>query len=100
VARATCLVIEVGGTTLDGGDRFPGEFFITVGAFVLGQVLNFGSLAYVTDCYGELHPLNEVLPVGNEPPALPTPPGLLGADLEVLAKQIQHGLASHPTVLD
>jgi hypothetical protein len=40
--------------TLDGGVRFPGEFFIIAGAFAPGQVLNFGSLAYIINCYGEL----------------------------------------------
>ena len=85
VAKATHLVAEVSGTTPDGGVCFPDELSIVVGAFALGQVLNFGSLAYITDCYSELHPLHGAMPVGNELPAPPPLPGLLGADLNVLA---------------
>jgi hypothetical protein len=66
VAGATRLVAGASGTALDGGVRFPGEFFIIAGTNTLGQVLNFGSLAYVTDCYGEFHPLDGVAPAGNE----------------------------------
>jgi hypothetical protein len=66
VARATRLVARASGTTPDGDVCFPGEFFVIGGAFALGQVLNFGSLAYITDCYGELCPLNGATPVGNE----------------------------------
>jgi hypothetical protein len=54
-------------------------------AFALGQVLNFGSLVYIADCYGELHPLHGAALVGNEPSMLPPPLGLLGVDLEVQA---------------
>ena len=71
------LIAGASGTAQDGGVRFPSEFFITAGAFVLGQVLNIGSLTYVTDCYGELHPLHMAAPAGTKPPASPTPPGLL-----------------------
>jgi hypothetical protein len=56
-----------------------------VGAFALGQVLNFGSLAYIANCYGELHQLHGTVPASNEPPVLPPLSRLLGADLEVLA---------------
>jgi hypothetical protein len=56
------------------------------GAFVSGQVLNFGSLAYIANCYGELRPLHGAASVGNEPPASSPPPGILGVDLEVLAR--------------
>jgi hypothetical protein len=52
------------------------------------------------DCYGELHPLHEAAPVGNEPPASPPPPGPSRANLEVQAQQIRHGLGSNPTVSD
>jgi hypothetical protein len=69
-------------------------------AFAPGQVLNFGSLAYVVDCYDELHPLKEAAPAGNKPPTLPSLLGLLGADLKVLAQHIQHGLGSNPIVSD
>jgi hypothetical protein len=55
-------------------------------AFALGQVLNFGSLAYITDCYCELHPLHRATPAGNEPLASPPLRGLLGVVLEVPAQ--------------
>jgi hypothetical protein len=71
VAGATRLVNGASDTVLDGGVRFPGEFSVTAGAFTLGQVLNFGSLVYVTDCYGELHPLHGAASVGNKPQASP-----------------------------
>ena len=67
VAGATRLVTGASGTALDGGVCFPGEFSIVAGAFAPGQVLNFGSLAYVTDCYSELRPLHGAAPVGNKP---------------------------------
>jgi hypothetical protein len=57
-------------------------------AFAPCQVLNFGSLAYIANYYGELCPLHGAASVGNEPPVLSLPPGLLGADLEVLAHQM------------
>jgi hypothetical protein len=44
---------------------FPGKFFVTADAFTLGQVLNFGSLAYVDDCYGKHHPRSEAAPVSH-----------------------------------
>jgi hypothetical protein len=84
VVRATCLIAKVSGATLDSGVRFPHEFFIIAGAFALGQVLNFGSLAYVTECYGELRPLNGAMPASSELSVPPPPLVLLGADLEVL----------------
>ena len=88
MAGATRLVAGASGTTPNGGVCFPGEFFIIADAFTLGQVLNFWSLAYITDCYGELCSLHRAAPVGNEPPASPPPLGLLGVDLEVQAHQI------------
>jgi hypothetical protein len=42
-------------------------------AFTPSQVLNSRSLAYIVDCYGELHPLHRVALVGNEAPAPPPP---------------------------
>ena len=86
MARATCLVIEASGTTPDGGVRFSDEFSIMAGAFTLGHVLNFGSLAYVAYCYDELRPLHGAAPVGTEPPASPTMLGLLGPDIKILAR--------------
>jgi hypothetical protein len=66
-------VAGASGATPDDGVRFPGEFSIMAGAFAPGQVLNFGSLAYVADCYGELRPLHGAAPAGNAPPASPPP---------------------------
>ena len=85
VAGATRLIVGASGSALDGGVLFLSEFSIMVSAFTLGQVLNFGSLAYVTDCYGEPCPLNGAAPIGNKLPTLPPSTGLLGADLEDLA---------------
>ena len=86
MAGATCLVARASGTAPDGGVRFPGEFSITAGTFALGQVLNFGSLAYVAYCYDELRPLHGAAPVGTEPPASPTMLGLLGPYIKILAR--------------
>jgi hypothetical protein len=77
---------EQSGVALDSGIHFPSGFFIIVSAFALGQVLNFGSQAYILNCYGELHPLNEATPAGNEPLTLPSLLGLLGANLKVLTR--------------
>ena len=85
MAGATHLITGASGAALDDGVRFPGEFSIMTDAFAPCQLLNFGSLAYVTDCYSELGPLHGATPEGNEPPASPPPLGLLGTDLEVLA---------------
>jgi hypothetical protein len=85
VAGATCLIVKASGAALDSGVRFPDEFSVMVGAFALGQVLNFGSLAYIANYYGELHQLHGDVPASNEPPMLPPLSRLLGADLEVLA---------------
>jgi hypothetical protein len=38
--------------------------------------------------------------VGSEPSVSPSLPGLLGADLEILARQIRCGLGLNPTVSD
>jgi hypothetical protein len=100
VAGATRLITGASRTTLDGHVRFPGEFSIMAGAFALGQVLNFGSLAYLADCFGKLCPLHEAASTGNKPPAPPPPLGLLGADLKVLAHQIRCGLGPNPSVSD
>jgi hypothetical protein len=63
----------------------PGGVVVATGAFAPGQVLNFGSTAYVTDYNGKHHPLEETVPVRNESPTSYPPLGLLGADIEVLA---------------
>ena len=85
MAGATRLVTGTGGTALDGGVRFPGELFVMADAFAPSLVLNFGTLAYVADCYGELCPLHGATLAGNESLGSPPPLGLLGADLTVLA---------------
>ena len=71
MVEATCLIAGACSIALDGDVRFLGEFFIIADAFTLGKVLNVGTLAYVTDYYGELCLLNGVTPVGNELPKLP-----------------------------
>ena len=55
---------------LTAGTGNADEVIIAVGAFVLGQVLNFGSLVYVIDCYGQIHPHMEAVLVDNESPAV------------------------------
>jgi hypothetical protein len=100
VARATRLITGVSSAALDSGVHFPREFFIIAGAFASGQVLYFGSLAYITECYGELRPFNGATLASNELSVPPPPLVLLGADLEVLAQQIGRVLGSHPSVLD
>jgi hypothetical protein len=86
VAGATRLVTGASGVAPGSSVRFLGEFFIIAGAFALGHVLNFGNLAYVTNSYGKLCSLIRAMSVGNEPSAPPLSPGLLGADVKVLAK--------------
>ena len=85
MAVATRLFTRASGPTLDGNVRIPSKFFIIAGAFALGQVLNFGSRAYVADCYRHLRPLNGATPVCNELSVPPLPPDPLRADLKVLA---------------
>jgi hypothetical protein len=65
VTGATHLVAGAGGVTLDGGVCLLGEFSITVGAFALGQVLDFGSLD-IADFYGELRLIKRTEPANNE----------------------------------
>ena len=98
VAGATRLVARAGGTAPDSGVRFPDELSVTADAFAPGQVLNFGTLAYVADYYGELCPLHRAMPADIELLTLPPPLGLLGEDLEVLAHQIWHGPGPNPTM--
>jgi hypothetical protein len=71
VAGATHFIAEASDAAPDGGVRFLGESSVVAGAFSLGQGLNFESLAYIADCYGELRPLHGAAPApGNEPPCL------------------------------
>jgi len=100
MARATCLIAGVGGTTSDGGVYFPSKLSIMADAFAPSQVLNFGTLAYVADCYNELHLLHGATLAGIEPPTSPPPPGPLRANLEVLAQQIWRSLGLDLTVSD
>ena len=71
VVGATRLITRASGTAPNGGVCFPGEFSVVAGTFAPGQVLNFGSLAYIADCYGELHSLHEAASTGSEPVAHP-----------------------------
>ena len=100
VAEATRLTTGASGVAPNGGVRLPSEFSIMADAFAPGQVLNFGSQAYIVDCYGELRSLDRAALVSGELPTPPPPLGLLGADLEVLAQQIQRSLGPSPTVSD
>jgi hypothetical protein len=54
VAGVTRLIARAGGAAPDGGVHLQ------------SQVLNFGSLAYIADYYGELHPFKEAKPMDNE----------------------------------
>jgi hypothetical protein len=98
VAGATRLIVGEGWVSLEGGIRFSGEVIIATGAFVLGQVPNFGSMAYIANHSGELHPLKETTSVNNTSSALYPKLDPLGADLKVLAWQIRFGLDPKPTV--
>jgi hypothetical protein len=100
VAGATRCVATASGATPDSGVCFPSELSVEAGAFALSQVLDFGSLSYIANCYGELRPHHGVVPAGNEPSVSSPSPGLLGADLEVLALQIRRGLGPNPAVLE
>jgi hypothetical protein len=73
VAGVTRLIARAGSAAPDGGVRLP------------SRVLNFGSLAYIADYYGELHPFKEAKPMDNESLVSSPPSGHMGADLEVLA---------------
>lgn len=68
VAGATRLIAGIGGSTLEGGVCYSSEVIIIAGVFVPGQVLNFGNLTYIADCYGQLHPHKEVTPMDSESP--------------------------------
>jgi hypothetical protein len=92
MTKATRPIAAASGTTLDGGARFPNEFSIIVGAFAPSQVLNFRTLAYVANCYGELRLLHGATPAGIKPPVSPPSPGPSRTDLEVLAQQIRRSL--------
>ena len=65
VAGATYLLTGASGATPDSGVCFPDEFSDVASTFALGQVFNFGSLAYITDYYSELHLLHGVTPASN-----------------------------------
>lgn len=84
VVKATRLTGGAGGATLDGGVLRVLRHSWRLQSRSGPQL--FGSLAYVADCYDELHLLKEAKPVDNESLALSPPPGLLGADLEVLIR--------------
>ena len=73
MAEATRLITGTSSIALDGHVPFSGEFSVMTGAFALGQVLNFGSLAYIVDCNDELCPLDEASRMGNGLSAPPPP---------------------------
>jgi hypothetical protein len=85
MAKATYPVAGASGTILDDGVRFPSEFSVTADTFAPSEVLNFGTLAYIADCYGELCLLHGARPAGIEPPVSPPSLGPLRTYLEVLA---------------
>jgi hypothetical protein len=64
--EATYLAARAGGAALDSGVRFPSKFSIIADGFAPYQVLNFRSLANVTDYHGKLHPLKDVASMNNE----------------------------------
>jgi hypothetical protein len=76
VAEATRLIAGASTTAPNGGVCFPSEFFITANAFPSGHVLNFRSLAYIADYYGELCLLGGAASAGNELLVPPPPLGL------------------------
>jgi hypothetical protein len=61
IVGATRLITGASGIALDDGIRFPSEFSVAIGAYALGQVLRFGSLAYITDCHNELRLLQRAV---------------------------------------
>jgi hypothetical protein len=69
VAKATRLVTRVGGIALDGDVRFLGKFSVIVGTFAPGQVLIFGTLAYIANSDDELRPIYEAALVSIKVPA-------------------------------
>ena len=69
VARATRFAVRANDVAPEGGVRFPGEIIITSSSFAPRQVLSFGSLDYVAEYNGELHPFEETLSEDNESPA-------------------------------
>lgn len=87
MVKATSLIIGAGGIALEGGVHFFGEVIIAFGAFTLAKFDR-----------GELHPLKETVLVDKECLALYPSLGLLGANLEVLARQIWLGLGMNLTL--
>jgi hypothetical protein len=55
VVRVTHLVAGASSIAPEGGVRLPSEISVVHTTSVPSQVLNFGILAYITDCYGKLH---------------------------------------------
>ena len=98
VVRATRLVTREGDIAQKAACASPVRSSLQPAPLPPGQDLNFGSLAYVVDYSGELHPLKEIMLGVNESLASYPLLGLLGADHEVLARQIRLGLVPNPTV--
>jgi hypothetical protein len=55
VVRVNHLVDAASGAAPDDGICFTNEFFVKVGTFDVGQILNFGSLAFPTHYCGKFH---------------------------------------------
>jgi hypothetical protein len=67
VVGATRLVAGVSSIAPDASVHCPSELSVTTGAYAPGQVLHFGSLAYIADCHDELHLLHGATPAGDGP---------------------------------
>ena len=72
VAGVNRLVVRVGRPR-----RLPSELFIIAGAFAPGRVLNSESLAYVANCYNELHLVGQA--GGQQVPGIISPIEPLGS---------------------
>lgn len=51
MAKATCLIVGACSATPEDDIHFPSKLFVTTDVFTPVQVLNFGSLAFATNCY-------------------------------------------------
>ena len=89
VARTTNSAVRAGGTAHEGSVHFSGEIISASGSFAPGQALSFGSLDYAADRNDELHIYEETLSEDNESPSSHPLLGLLGANLEVLTRQVE-----------
>jgi hypothetical protein len=98
VAKATRLVTGAGGIALDGDVRFLGEFSVVVGTFAPGQVLIFGTLAYIANSDGELCPIYEAALVSSKLPARLIPRELSKMGRAASNWWLRHGRIPGPNV--